>query len=251
MEKRIVLILVSAVLVSLAAGCAPEPPPADGVMLPTSIGTSVSSTTAPLALPTIIDNTATPAAPEFPSEPGEYFFDDFSDRSSGWQSGYAESVIWDYYQEGYRVSIYEDGIYSHSYLKVDYSNLRLVVDVRMIGGQPKNAVGLACRSQGIDDFYAAVINGEGYYAIYRRINRGELEVIGGDQQSVVINPGLNLNLVEMICVGDRIALIVNGQQLVEVVDSELESGGAGLFAFTLSAESTDILFDNFYLYLEE
>ena len=251
MGNRSAFIVVVVVLLVLMGGCEPVQPAGNGVTLPTSAGTSAVVTSGPLVMPTLIEHTATPLPPEFPNQPGEFFFDDFSNRNSGWAFDYADYIIWDYYQGGYRVSMYADELHTISYLDVDYSNVRLVVDMRMIGGQAHNAFGLACRCSGLQTFYSAVINGEGFYGIYRRVDGGEYEIIAGNEQSAAINRELSLNLVEMSCVGDRIALTVNGQLLVEVTDSTIQSGAVGLYGSTISAESTDVLFDNFYLYLEE
>jgi hypothetical protein len=241
------------VLFFLLTGCQTGPS-TDPVILPTSAGTSAAaSTVAPLALPTIIQDTATPLPPEFPDEPGEFFFDDFSNRNSGWFSGTETEASWDYYQSGYKVSVYGDEIFSLSTIGVDYQNVRLVVDARMIGGQTHNFIGLTCRGSGFESYYAAGINGAGYYGIFEGTGEGEAKLLSGDgsQNSVVINQDYALNLIEMACIGNKISLKVNGQLLIEVTDSTLKTGDVGFFVGTFSAESTDALFDNFYIYLEE
>jgi hypothetical protein len=252
MGKNTTFIAAGFVLFFLLTGC--QTGQTEPVILPTSVGTSAAaSTIAPLALPTIIEDTPTPLPPEFPNEPGEFFFDDFSNRESGWNPEFLDEASWDYYQGGYRVSIYGNELFSLSGLGVNYENVRLVVDARMIGGQTHNFIGISCRGNGVGSFYAAVINGDGYYGIFKRVDEGDLELISGDgsQNSVVINKGYTLNLVEMACRGTKISLTVNGQLLIEVTDSTLKTGDVGLFAGTISAESTDALFDNFYIYLEE
>ena len=252
MGKISTVIAAGTILFILLTGCLPSSG-VENVVLPTSAGSQPETTTEYLALPTIIENTATSLPPEYPEEPGGMFFDDFSDRNSGWLSGYQDLMEGDYYQGGYKLSVIGDQVYSVSTLSVDYQNVRMVVDARLVGGQTHNDFGLICRASGLDSFYAAVINGDGYYGIYRKVQDQDIELISGDgsEQSVVINQGLTLNLIEMTCMGSTISLRVNGQLLIEVTDTSLQSGAVGLFAGTFSAESTDVLFDNFYLYLEE
>lgn len=211
-------------------------------------------TSAPMVLPTIIQATATNPPPEMPTEPGQVFIDDFSNRDSGWSSEYSPEVDWDYYMGGYRVSVRTSLVTAWNVIvDHEYENVRLVVDARKIGGQEENLFGLICRHKfESGSFYAAVISSTGYYAILRQQNN-ELPVLISEEigQSVVINQGLTMNLLEMSCVGNRISLTVNGVLLSEVYDSSIQTGTVGMFVSTGATESTDVLFDNFHLYLEE
>ena len=188
----------------------------------------------------------------FAAVPGLFVLYDFSDRNSGWPTEYADAWVTDYYQDGYRMLINSPDTVAWAIVKVDYSDVRIVVDAHLIGGGEDNYLGAICRYQNADNFYSLVISSDGYYAIQRRLNGGVIEVISGEyfEQSIVINQQQSLNLIEASCVGDQIKLTVNGLLLAAVTDSAIPSGDAGLIVGTFSAESTDILFDNFTVYLE-
>ncbi|MEN8243066.1 MAG: hypothetical protein ABFS17_14200, partial [Chloroflexota bacterium] len=131
--------------------------------------------------------------------------------------------------------------------------VRIMVDARKIGGGDNNFFGVICRYQDTDNFYSAVINSAGEFAILERLAGVGLEVISGDQftHSVVVNPQMELNLLEVSCKGNQITLMVNGVLLAEATQDSLLTGDVGLIAGTFSSNSSDVLFDNFTLYLEE
>jgi hypothetical protein len=181
------------------------------------------------------------------------FFDDFSDRGSGWSVQYTEFRILDYYQEGYHISINSPEKVAMTFLEVEYDDVHIVVDTRMIGGEDDNFFGVLCRYRDEENFYAAVITSGGEFAIIERLDGGGLDVVSGDDytHSVVINPHMALNLLDVSCIGNQIKLTVNGVLLAETTQDSLLSGDVGLIAGTYSANSSDVLFDNFTLYLEE
>ncbi|MEN8240333.1 MAG: hypothetical protein ABFS17_00295, partial [Chloroflexota bacterium] len=116
---------------------------------------TVIPTTAPPVVPTE-DFSIVEATPEVKTiEPGTPFLDDFSVRSSGWSVQYAEFWILDYYQEGYRISINAPDKAAWSILGFDYSDVRIMVDARKIGGGDNNFFGVICRYQDTDNFYSA------------------------------------------------------------------------------------------------
>jgi hypothetical protein len=190
---------------------------------------------------------------EVPPNPGLFILDDFSDRNSGWPTDYAEPWVMDYYQGGYHISITQPETVASTILSVDFADVRVLVDARLIGGEEDNYLGVLCRYQNGDNYYASVISSDGFYAILRRVQGTAPEVISDDYflESIVINQHSELNLIEVSCVGDQIKLNVNGQTIAEVSDTAIPSGDVGLIVGTFSAESTDILFDNFTFYLEE
>lgn len=209
-------------------------------------------TLAPALLPT---DTVVPVTPteEFVFQPGLLFIDEFSERTSGWPVEYTDFTVIDYYQDGYRISVNQVDSLTWSVVGPTLQNVRILVDAKLIGGEEDNYYGIICRYQDANNFYAGVISSDGFYTIMRRFLGGTLEFISSDkfEESVVINQHLDLNLLEFSCVGSQLTLTVNGQVLAQVEDSGIPSGDVGLIVGTISANSTDVLFDNFSLYLEE
>jgi hypothetical protein len=90
-----------------------------------------------------------------------------------------------------------------------------------------------------------VITADGYAAIRKRLQGGELTYIAEWTESPVINQGDATNLLRAECVGDRLALFANGVLLLEVFDADLPAGDVGLLAGTFSEPQVEVLFDNF------
>lgn len=210
-------------------------------------------TTAPPAVPTFPEPTVTSTITVFDPEPGLLFVDDFSDRASGWPVEYSDDSVIDYFQEGYHIAVNAPESLVWSVVGPNFQNVRINVDARLIGGGEDNYLGLICRYQDANNFYTGVISSDGFYAIMRRYQGGSMDFISSDrfEESIVINQHLDLNLLELVCVGNQISLSVNGQLVSQVEDDAITTGDVGLLVGTISAESTDILFDNFTLYLEE
>lgn len=212
---------------------------------------SLLPTTPPPFLPTETLSDLEPTETVIP-EDGLVFVDDFSDRSSGWPVNYEETLLIDYYQEGYHLALTSPDSITWAVVGPNFENVRIQVDSRQIGGEEDNYYGVICRYQDGNNFYAGVISSDGFSAILH-LKDGTLDLISGDsfQESVVINQHMDLNLIVFTCIGSQFQLIVNGQLIAEGEDASIPTGDVGLIIGTLSAQSSDILFDNYSLYLVE
>ena len=257
MGKHFRLIIFSTVVFAGSLACAATQNISGEEIVGDLINTPEPATAIPTTAPPILPTETLPIidispAQEF-GDPGTMFFDDFADRESGWPVEYGDYWILDYYQEGYRISINTSEKIAWTHLGVEYDDVRMVVDARLIGGEEDNFLGVICRYQDVDNFYGAVITSDGYFAVMERLQGVALDIVSGDQftHSVVINQHMELNLIEVACIGSQIKLTVNGQMLAEVTQNSLPTGDVGLIVGTFSANSTDVLFDNFTLYFEE
>ena len=88
------------------------------------------------------------------------------------------------------------------------------------------------------------------YPIILKSFEGEALVIGADdfQESDLIKQGMKENHLRAECVDNRLALYVNGELLIETYDSDIPEGDIGFIVGTVSAETTEILFDNIEIY---
>lgn len=175
------------------------------------------------------------------------FSDQFSDASGGWKTeNFVEGSI-EYYEEGLLITISRSNYLLWSTAGKTYSNVRLDADVSWVGGGADNTFGLICRYQDAQNFYALVISSDGYYAIRKRTSESGLTVItsGGYQYSEEIIQSSQENHLRAECNRDRLVLFVNGIRLAEVVDNDIASGDVGVIAGTFSADTTQIIFDNF------
>ena len=175
------------------------------------------------------------------------FTDQFSESTGGWKTETFVEGRTEYYNEGFLITLSQSHYLLWSTPGKLYENVRLDVDASWVGGGADNTFGLICRYQASDKFYALVIGSDGYYAIRKRTPETGFSVItsGGYQFSQEIFQSSQVNHLRAECNRDRLRLFVNGVLLAEVVDRDISSGDVGLIAGTFSAETTQILFDNF------
>lgn len=175
------------------------------------------------------------------------FLDDFSNLESGWGRVSDEVGVSDYFQEGYRISVLQNNNFKWSVVSREYSNVRVEVDANLIGGSEDNSLGVICRYEDTNNFYAFVISSDGFFAIRKRVDGGSITILGSEsfQNSEFIRLGTETNRIVVECNGSSLRLSVNDQLLIEVQDIDISFGKVGLIVSTFGVDSTDILFDNF------
>ena len=175
------------------------------------------------------------------------FQDDFSDPESGWDRFSDDSGLTDYADGAYRITVNQDAYFFWATPYQDFPHDVIIdVDVTKVSGDDENEMGIICRHQDEENFYVLSIGTDGLASIRKRIQGSDLQEIGdGWVEGPSINTGNASNHLRAECTGDRLALYVNGQLVVETTDSEIFSGDAGLMAGTFEHPSLDVLFDNF------
>jgi hypothetical protein len=178
--------------------------------------------------------------------PGVLFQDDFSDTSSGWDRVDAPEGVTDYANGGYRIFVDQTG---HDYWGnpgLDFGDVHIEVDATKVGGPDDNDLGLICRYQDTDNFYAFYVSSDGFASITKVVD-GNQELMGSENwlETAAVRQGNATNRIRADCVGDSLALYANGELVHSVADSTFASGDVGLIAGTFSEGGTDVLFDNF------
>ena len=181
------------------------------------------------------------------SQSGEVLFqEDFTNPSSGWNQVSAENGITDYDDGAYRIFINETNMDVWARPGLHFTDVVIEVDTFKVGGDRNNRFGIICRASHTNNFYSFIISSDGYFGI-GKVKSGIYELIQMEalQQSESILQGSAHNRIRAECVGDKLVLSVNGNKLIEVVDSDYSSGDVGLIAGTYDSVGTDIRFDNF------
>jgi hypothetical protein len=126
----------------------------------------------------------------------------------------------------------------------DLRDLHLTVEASQVAGPDDNEYGVLVRLQDPGNFYAFSISGDGYYRVSKFVD-GEHQVLGSNwTPSEAIRQGAATNVVEVICQGSRLALVVNGQELARVDDDQFARGDVGLYAGSFYEGEVEIHFDN-------
>ena len=173
------------------------------------------------------------------------FEDDFSRESSGWDRENYGDGITDYDNGAYKISIYTDSLFFWASPYQDFDDVIVEVQAQKTSGEDDMQYGLICKHQDVENWYALIVTADGFAAIRKRYAGGELDFITDWAEVPGLNTGNGTNLLRAECIGDRLALYVNGELAIETYDSDITSGDAGLIAGTFEQPSAEVMFDNF------
>lgn len=139
----------------------------------------------------------------------------------------------------------DGGVYVWGIKTEMYEDVVLEIEAEQVSAGTENGYGLVCRADpGNDgDGYYFLVSGDGAYSI-RRGRDQEVKYLVAWQRSDAVYQGSALNEIRAVCIGDYLAMYVNGQFVAEAWDSLYTRGYAGV-AFT-STQNTPVIveFDN-------
>lgn len=174
---------------------------------------------------------------------GDLRWDTFNDPSQGVDFQIEDGV--------YRVQVSRP-LYAWAMGSQFHSDVVIDVEVTQRSTYANNAYGVICRADGGNggDGYYFLISGEGYFTIRRGVEGGggAVRALVGWTRSSAVQAG-GFNRLRAVCVGDYLALYINGQFVGETRDTLLQRGFVALAGAvagdtgTLRAE-----FDNLTIY---
>jgi hypothetical protein len=115
-----------------------------------------------------------------------------------------------------------------------------------------NGYGLMCRADPANDGdgYYFRISGDGFYAITLVQDEIFTDLVAWTR-SAVINQGRAANTIAMACVGDYLALYVNGELVHEINDDRLTRGNTGVVLVGYDNTPVRVAFDDAYIWSAE
>jgi S1-C subfamily serine protease len=178
---------------------------------------------------------------EMPSSGQVLYSDDFSSDANGWDwSGREGSIT--YAEGGINVEIRQPEIFIWSTAGVSYSDVVIEVDTRVVQPAGDGDFGIICRFVDNENFYGLEISEDGYYSIWKWVNNEHTNLVDWQPTSMIDTS--RAMKITASCVGDTLSLILDGNLLAEVQDSDLPSGDIGLVAGTWEISPIVIGFDN-------
>ncbi len=186
----------------------------------------------------------TPLPPSKPQAPGALLFqDDFSNPKSGWPRQKKDSS---YSGDGYQILVNDPNAVVVAVPGLSLTDAVIDVEVSKVAGPDRNWFGIVCRYQNDKNFYFLVISSDGRYGIGRFVN-GEKKLLNADemQPDAAIHQGTTSNRLSASCIGNTLALTVNGSPLASVQDAAFASGDVGLLGGAFEIHGANLLFDNF------
>ncbi len=108
-----------------------------------------------------------------------------------------------------------------------------------------NAYGILCRAAPTDNGngYYFLISGDGHYTI-RRGAADEIDALIPWTATSAIRPNQAINRMRAVCIGDYLALYINGEFIAETHDSRYLRGYAGLAAGVVADGDLEVTFDD-------
>jgi len=178
------------------------------------------------------------------------FQDDFGNPRSGWGADQREEFERGYEKGDYFIQLYEPNWFIWAHPGKQFEDVSVEVDAYLASASQDAHLGVLCRHVDTDNFYYFAISADGYYAIFRRVDGGDLEVLTGDgsgmSPSPAIGTGEQTNRLLAVCQGDELSLYVNGELLEAVSDDTHVRGDVGVGAGSGAAGNVRVQFDDFF-----
>lgn len=222
--------------------------------LPPTAG-GLETATAPLlptdtaAPTTTVEPTATATAtpPPTPNNFELVFEDDFNGDVQ-WYEDSTDTFGFELTGDGYRIYVNFIQGAVVTVRNQDYEDLRVEAQGRLVTGPPDGYFGVTCRQQDPENYYGFVVSPNGSYAILRYLD-GELEFLSEGLAPAGLIASDQPVQIAGECLGSRLALFANGQQLAEVEDVSFSQGASGLVVGARSQPGVEALFTNFRVLL--
>jgi DNA-directed RNA polymerase subunit RPC12/RpoP len=171
--------------------------------------------------------------------------DNFTNPSSGWDKARNSNYTLEYKNGNYHIFINDPQNGQIVWLTKKYTDSSIEVGIQQTAGATDSHIGVACRVTDTGNLYSFEYSQDGTYGIYKYSNWNSNPLDEGTLDPNTINQG-KTNQLEGICSGDTLTLLINGQPILQVQDSEYTTGGIGLIALpgTSNGTSVDVLFSN-------
>ncbi len=216
----------------------------------TAFSTEAPAASAPTIAPPTLAPTFTPQPIDTPVPFAKVLFkDNFTKTNSGWDTSHGADYTLEYKSGKYHILINKaDGGQVVWNANTDnFTDVSVEVDAQETAGPSDGLIGVACRASQDGGMYTFEFDQNGEYGIYKYDASGNATSLDeGALSPNTVNQG-EVNHIAGVCDGNTLTLILNGQPLLQVEDSDYTKGGAGVIVRTGSSGEAgiDTLFSNF------
>ena len=177
------------------------------------------------------------------------FQDDFSDPGSGWGADQRDRFARGYADGEYFIDLRVPAWLAWANPGLRLGDVSVETSVSLSSGSLDNHAGVLCRYAGPADFYYFAISTDGYYAIFKRVGGGGLEVLTADGKGMAPSPSVQTggqpNRLRAVCQGQELSLYVNDTLVETVFDDTHAQGDVGIGAGSGPVGDVVIRFDDF------
>lgn len=220
-----------------------------GVPTPTPTPT-ITSTPEGTVTPTIgTEETPTPSIKAPPPSTEIIFSDDFS-INRGWHTGSSRFGEFKFVSGTYQITNDVLNANLWSVRSIESEDIGQQIEVVRLNGSAGGYYGVMCRvNHEVDNYYAFTISSDGTYGIGTMENGVFRFLENNEDTDGVVNtdPG-TLNTIRGDCIGDRLALYVNGQLIIDLIDATHGYGEVGLMTGTWGDPGLVVRFDNYEVF---
>jgi hypothetical protein len=145
----------------------------------------------------------------------------------------------EYVNGTYRILNQFQDLFVSSVRTFNLPDIHSEVDASLASGPQSGYWGVVCRWQDINNYYAAVVGGDGSTGIVRILNGAETFLAEGtaDFANEWSRVGAN-------CYNDTLTLFVNGEAVLQTTDTTFSDGYFGVMVGTRGEAGVDVRFDN-------
>lgn len=116
----------------------------------------------------------------------------------------------------------------------EYDDFQLDVDVEHISGTDnKSATGLLFRFVDWDNYYEFLVSAAGTHKLRKQVNDVWEDIVGWTSNAA-ITAGVGTNHLTVVAQGGSIVCLVNGEEVLDEMDSSFSSGQIGVVALSYS-----------------
>jgi len=188
------------------------------------------------------DAVLTPIGAAIPGS--EFFHDDFSDQCSGWEISESSSSAYGYRDEAFFFELRDPDQIALSIPGLNLSDVVIDVNTVQTASAGDNSWGVLCRYLDFDNYYGFEISDYQYFTIYAFLDGDFVSLVDWSELGSIASGDGASNRLSASCVGDRLSLSLNGQEIASVRDSRLTAGDIGLTASTYDGTGAAVQFDD-------
>lgn len=128
------------------------------------------------------------------------------------------------------------------------SDLYAEADIAFVQAPEASIAGLVFRLQDADNFYLYALDATGSYSLQKKVDGQWIDLIPWTESDLIETGEGAINRVGVLAEGDHLALILNGDLVGEVDDTDLAEGIMAIAAGTGAVAGVEVSFDNFALW---
>lgn len=177
-------------------------------------------------------------------------FNDFNHWEVSVKNGNEADYVYKERSDGFYVKVPDDNDYWFAYYNLGegINDVRIEANVELVGGTNFTYITLTCRSSKKGEYVFDLDTG-GYWQIgkwdYEAKSYEQLGYGGSTSIKVAQNP----NHISVTCVGDKLNMLINNQEVGSAQDSQFTEGRVGIGVETFDIPLAEVVFHNLEVYV--